>query len=133
MRKRNLLTVLLMFGMISCLFSQDKSSRRNMIDMNKSEKNFEMKVGEKAFYEFDQHASIGRHGSYAISDKNVLSLLDQESKFENPDRPKGTTGGDKAKGTFIFQATSAGKTEVTVMQKFRSEIEKEEKFIITVK
>ena len=92
-----------------------------------------LKVNEKASYNFSLHVSVGITAEYFISDENILKYIDTKIKYYHSERMKpGMTGGDSAKGTFIFKAIKQGETELIIKHLFRGDLEKEIRIKILV-
>jgi hypothetical protein len=86
-----------------------------------------VQVGERFFYQFHRHGSVGEDAEFEIDDDTVIYLEDTESEYVNPENMKkpGWTGGDAEKGRWIFRALRPGKATLTIRILFRFEVEEE--------
>lgn len=137
MRKIYLLPVLLLALLAACK-AQSPENKTDVMKKNEmvyldelKNKQYTLKVGEKAYFSIDVHGSVGYWAEHAISNEQVVQLADTQTQAYNPENA-GMPGGDKAKKTFIFEAKSAGKSDITIRGIFRSETDKEIIFQITV-
>ena len=85
-----------------------------------------LKVGERVSYRFKKHVSVGFNAEYRISDQNRLQFVGAQTEYLQPENMgEGMTGGDRAKGVFMFQALQAGEVTLTIQHLFRGELESE--------
>jgi hypothetical protein len=93
-----------------------------------------VQVGERFFYQFHRHGSVGEDAEFEIDDDTVIYLEDIESEYVNPENMKkpGWTGGDAEKGRWIFRALRPGKATLTIRILFRFEVEEVRLIDVTV-
>ena len=95
-------------------------------------KDYTLKVGEKAYFQIDVHASVGIGAQYENTNESVLKLFSDEYNFKQKQEP-GMAGGDAATQVFTFEAIKIGETKLTFKKNFRGKIEETTEFNITVK
>ncbi|MCU0446331.1 MAG: protease inhibitor I42 family protein [Microscillaceae bacterium] len=93
--------------------------KKTMIHLNKASKNLRLKVGQKAYFAYRLHGSVGFYGQYELGDSTVLAMIQEGSIPENPNAPEGMTGADNAQAYYIFEAKKAGTTTLILKQMFR--------------
>jgi hypothetical protein len=120
---------ILLFGLSTTTFAQ--IDKKTMLNLNKASKNLKLKIGQKAYFEYRLHGSVGFYGSYEIADSTVLNMTQEGAIAENPNAPEGMTGADNALGYYIFEAKRVGSTKLVLKQLFRRE--EKSKSIIKVK
>jgi hypothetical protein len=99
-----------------------------------NEQSITIKINEKVSYDFSLHESVGFTAEYYIKDEGIIKYINTKVKYYHPERMKpGMTGGDSARGTFIFKAIKQGETELVIKHLFRGEVDKIVKIQITVK
>ncbi|MHA2139853.1 MAG: hypothetical protein ACXADC_02595 [Candidatus Thorarchaeota archaeon] len=93
-----------------------------------------VQVGERFFYQFHRHGSVGEDTEFEIDDDTVIYLEDTQTEYVNPENMKkpGWTGGDAEIGKWIFRALRPGKAILTVRVMFRFELEEERRIEFTV-
>lgn len=93
----------------------------------------QLKLGERAYYRFHRHESVGFDAAYTIADLQVLHFVGEEEAYLHPERlQEGWTGGDEAEVCFVFEARALGQTQLTVQNLFRGELECETQLEIEV-
>jgi predicted secreted protein len=127
------LLVLIVTFFSGFLATMAQSDRSKMFHLNKAPKKVSLKVGQKAYFEYRLHGSVGFYGSYEISDSTVLKMDKEEILPDNPNPPVGMTGADNAQAIYIFEALKPGTTKLTVKQLFRNEEKSKKVLIVTVK
>ena len=95
-------------------------------------KDYTLKVGEKAYFQIDVHASVGIGAQYENTNESVLKLFSDEYNFKQKQEP-GMAGGDAATQVFTFEAIKIGETKLTFKKNFRGKIEETTEFNIMVK
>jgi hypothetical protein len=112
------LSVLLLGLSVSSFAQIDK---KTMINLNKASKNLKLKIGQKAYFEYRLHGSVGFYGTYEVADSTVLRMVEEGAIAENPNAPEGMTGADNALAYYIFEAKRVGSTKLILKQLFRQE------------
>ena len=132
--------ILLSFGATECskkpsLPKTDQKAKKalNMTELNAiTNKNYTLKVGDKAFFQMDVHASVGIGAQYENTNESVVKLFSDEYNFKQKQEP-GMAGGDAATQVFTFEALKVGETKLTFKKNFRGTIEQTTEFNIIVK
>jgi hypothetical protein len=131
--KKNALLLFISVAMVwTSATAQTQIDKKTMLNLNKAKKTLTLKVGEKAYFDYTLHASVGLYGSYEISDSTLIKMIQEDVKYDNPNPPAGMTGADKAVATYIFEAKQTGKAKLIVKQLFRQEEESNLVFRIKV-
>lgn len=105
---------------------------KNMVKINTSKsKKIRLKVGQKAYYQGEEHWSVGLMLSADIDNKEIIEKKNSHYTFQD-EQIEGTTGGDKGTRTFIFEAKKEGKTIIDIKYNFRGDIEKRYKIKVIV-
>ena len=131
-------SILLFFGTTGCAKKTIKTEKKankslNMTQLNAlTSKNYTLKVGEKAYFQMDVHASVGIGAEYENTNTSVLKLFSDEYNFKQKQEP-GMAGGDAATQVFTFEAIKVGETKLTFKKNFRGTIEETTEFSIIVK
>lgn len=131
MKKIVYCTFLIFLSYFSLAFAQSDKSK--MFHLNKAPKKISLKVGQKAYFEYRLHGSVGFFGSYEVSDSTVVKMVQEEVLPDNPNVPEGMTGADNALATYIFEALKPGTAKITVKQLFRNEVKSKKTLVIQVK
>ena len=113
---------------------KSKDTEMRQIECLKAICEVTVQVGERFFYQFHRHGSVGEDAEFEIDDDTVIYLEDTESEYVNPENMKkpGWTGGDAEKGRGIFRALRPGKATLTIRILFRFEVEEEKLIDVTV-
>jgi hypothetical protein len=111
-----------------------KETGMRQIECHKAICEVTVQVGERFFYQFHRHGSVGEDANFEIDDDTVIYLEDIESEYVNPENMKkpGWTGGDAEKGRWIFRALRPGKATLTIRILFRFEVEEVRLIDVTV-
>ncbi|MFW9887932.1 MAG: hypothetical protein ACFFER_07110 [Candidatus Thorarchaeota archaeon] len=111
-----------------------KDTEMRQIECPKAICEVTVQVGERFFYQFHRHGSVGEDAEFEIDDDTVIYLEDIESEYVDPEKMKkpGWTGGDAEKGRWIFRALRPGKATLTIRTLFRFEVEEERHIDVTV-
>jgi hypothetical protein len=82
-------------------------------------------VGDKFYYQFHRHGSVGEDAQFTIGDPSVISHEGTETEYLHPENLKkpGWTGGDAERGKWFFKALKPGETTIVIEELFRFEIE----------
>jgi len=82
-------------------------------------------VGDKFYYQFHRHGSVGEDAQFAIGDSSIVSHESTETEYLYPENLKkpGWTGGDAERGRWFFKALKPGETTIVFEEVFRSEVE----------
>jgi hypothetical protein len=82
-------------------------------------------VGDKFYYQFHRHGSVGEDAQFTIGDSSIISHEGTETEYLHPENMKkpGWTGGDAERGKWLFKARKAGTTTIVIEELFRFEIE----------
>jgi len=99
-----------------------------VIALSPSTKDVHIISGTKLTYSYQEHLSMGYTADFEIEDIGVLQHIGSETNFEQ----KQLNRNDAATTTFIFEAISQGTTLLLIHNYFRSELEKEYQFRVTV-
>lgn len=94
-------------------------------------KNYEMKVGDKAYYSGAEHGSVGTQVNAWSADSEVLKLLSKSFEYDNPENAE-MSGGDAGSETYIFEAMKPGKGVVKIEKSYRGDVTDEIELIIEV-
>jgi hypothetical protein len=88
-------------------------------------------VGTKLLFSYTQWASVGLWAEQKIADEAVVRYVRTDEVFAQPgpDRPP---GGDRATGTFVFEAAAPGTTTVQIDESDKGTVTKSTTFTITV-
>lgn len=91
----------------------------------KGQTHVQLQAGQKAYYPYRKHVSVGFDAECDIQDASVLTLLEVQTQYHTPDKlnEPGWTGGDNASSQFVFQAQLPGTTELRVRHMFRGRVE----------
>jgi hypothetical protein len=119
MKKWQLLAGILFLGLNTSALAQ--IDKKTMINLHKAPKNLRLKMGQKAYFEYRLHGSVGFYGSYELADSTILRMAQEGAIAENPNAPEGMTGADNALAYYIFEAKRAGTTKLILKQLFRQE------------
>ncbi|TXT57806.1 MAG: hypothetical protein BAJATHORv1_10513 [Candidatus Thorarchaeota archaeon] len=105
-----------------------------LIDVEwKTESEREFRVGDVFRLRFHRHGSVGEDAEVEVSDTEVISHEQTETKYLHPERMKpGWSGGDAERGYWTFKAKKPGTATITVRVLFRFEVESEHQVEITV-
>jgi hypothetical protein len=90
-----------------------------------------VKKGERFFYNYTVHPSVGRFIHCEISDNSVVSLDKCEEKYRKTPKP-GTTGGDLTDGKYTYIALKPGTVKIKISRDFRGHVDREDIIEITV-
>lgn len=88
-----------------------------------SGKSVHLKVGQKAYWQFKQHTSVGFEGEASSTATDVLKIVKSHTQYHNK-QVKGMTGGDAATVTLIFEALKKGSAQVKCQEIYRGEVKK---------
>ena len=104
------------------------------IACNKAYCEFTIQVGERFFYQFHRHGSVGEDAEFEIDDDTVIYHENTETEYLHPEHMKkpGWTGGDAERGKWFFRALRPGKATLTIRILFRFEVEEEKTLDFTV-
>jgi hypothetical protein len=113
---------------------KSKKNEMRQIECTKALCEVTVQVGERFFYEFHRHGSVGEDAEFEIDDDTVIYLEDTETEYIHPENMKkpGWTGGDAERGKWIFRALRPGRTTLTIRIMFRFEVEEERIIDFTV-
>ncbi|MFX0056309.1 MAG: hypothetical protein ACFFAX_15395 [Promethearchaeota archaeon] len=111
-----------------------KDAEMRQIECTRAICEVRVQVGERFFYQFHRHGSVGEDAEFEIDDDTVIYLEDTETEYVNPENMKkpGWTGGDAERGRWIFRALRPGKATLTIRILFRFEVEEERLIDFTV-
>lgn len=109
-----------------------------IVDLNKirngPETGLTVNQGSILQYSYRLHESVGFTADYTLSDSTVISLKENKTTYlHSQNMLPGMTGGDDARGTFVFRAEKPGTVELTVEELFRGKTESTYKFKIVVR
>ena len=85
----------------------------------------EFSVGDRFYYQFHRHGSVGEEAQFTIGDPSIISHEKTETEYlhpENLEKP-GWTGGDAERGKWFFKALKPGQTTLVIEELFRSKLE----------
>ena len=84
-------------------------------------------VGERVYYSFHRHGSVGEDAEFVIDNEEVLSHESSETEYIHIEKMKKPewTGGDAERGKWFFKACRPGTARLTVRILFRFEVESE--------
>ena len=84
-------------------------------------------VGERVYYSFHRHGSVGEDAEFEIDNEEVLSHESSETEYIHIEKMKKPewTGGDAERGKWFFKALRPGTARLTVRILFRFEVESE--------
>ncbi|MBN2230370.1 MAG: hypothetical protein JW779_12345 [Candidatus Thorarchaeota archaeon] len=82
-------------------------------------------VGNKFYYQFHRHGSVGEDAQFTIGDTSVITHEGTETEYLHPEHMKkpGWTGGDAERGKWFFKAIKKGRTTIVIEELFRFEVE----------
>jgi hypothetical protein len=82
-------------------------------------------VGDKFYYQFHRHGSVGEDAQFTIGDPSVIAHEKTEIEYLHPENMKkpGWTGGDAERAKWFFKALKLGETTIVIEELFRFEVE----------
>ncbi|TAF68282.1 MAG: hypothetical protein EAZ55_00230 [Cytophagales bacterium] len=108
---------------------------KNMKSISPLEDKMSVKVGEKFYYSYSSHGSVGLYADYELADNIYVKFVQDYLKYENPQYKSNNTvmtGADAATGYFIFEALAEGSIEITFREMFRGSAQREHKVKVQV-
>ncbi|MBD3406261.1 MAG: hypothetical protein GF411_09145, partial [Candidatus Lokiarchaeota archaeon] len=86
----------------------------------RNESHIQVQIGEQFRFRFHRHGSVGEDAEVEISDSDVITHEQTETKYLHPEKMKpGWTGGDAERGFWTFKALKPGTATITVRILFR--------------
>jgi len=117
---------------VTCV--KPKRERARRIERPPEGEAIEFKVGNRFYYQFRRHGSVGIDGEFDIEDTTVIQHEDTRFKYTHPENLKpGWTGGDDERGKWLFRALKAGETKITIRKMFRGRIDEQFSIRLVVK
>ncbi len=104
---------------------------KDMVSIDQLRGTADLKVGQKAYFQYSVHGSVGLDGEWNIDDETILKKVDEHVTYKR-EYEGGMTGNDGATVTIVFEALKAGKVNLNFKKIFRGETESESKIKITV-
>lgn len=109
------------------------SGEGEIVKLSQAETTLTVKTGTQLHYSYKSHASVGYGAKFEISNEAVLEHLRTDMAYEQSEEERAEKdGADKATGTFVFTAKSAGSSTLKVRETFRGKPELELEYAITV-
>lgn len=109
------------------------SGEGHIVKLSPVETTLTVKTGTELHYSYKSHASVGYGGKFEIGNEAVLEHLRTDMDYEQSEEERADKdGADKATGTFVFTAKSAGSSTLKVREMFRGKPEREVEYAITV-
>ncbi len=105
-----------------------------VIKIESSDKEFNIKQGEQLSYSFQEHISVGYTGDFEIEDLDVLTHIQTDTRYAYPEKMQDPqiTGADAATTTFVFEGQKTGTTLLIIKKYYRSRLEEELRFRVNV-
>jgi hypothetical protein len=109
------------------------SGEGQIVKLSQVETTLTVKTGTQLHYSYKSHASVGYGAKFEIGNPAVLEHLRTDMAYEQSEEERADKdGADKATGTFVFTAKSAGSSTLEVRELFRGDPELELEYAITV-
>ncbi len=102
-----------------------------MILINDGTSNINLKVGQKVYYQAEEHGSVGSRVKMTVENEAVLKIIKIQEDHDNPDWEK-MAGGDRATKTFVLEALQEGNTILHIRNMYRGDLQKELKVECTI-
>lgn len=103
-----------------------KSPHEDLVRIECNESKYTFKVGERFYYQFHRHGSVGENAEFQISNEQIIEHIDTKTEYLHPEKMKpGWTGGDAERGVWVFKAVRKGQTTLLIRILFRFEVESE--------
>ncbi len=87
-------------------------------------KALKLDIGQEAYFQGREHASIGKQLQVQIQDTTIIKLIAQYEDHDAADWAE-SAGGDMATKTFVFKALKIGQSKILIREMYRNEIKKE--------
>ena len=112
---------------------EPRKSRAKRIERPPEGESIKVKVGQRFYYRFRRHGSVGIDAEFDIEDPAIIQHEDTRYKYMHPENLKpGWTGGDDERGSWFFKALKPGVTRITVREMFRGRIDNQLSFTLVV-
>ncbi len=93
----------------------------DMVFLEKLNGKVNLKIGQKAYFQFSIYGSVGISGVWDIDDETIFKKVDEHLAYEKV-HIEGRTGDDRATGTIVLEALKAGKINFIFKEMFRGEV-----------
>jgi len=109
------------------------SGEGELVKLSHAETTLTIKTGTQLHYSYKSHASVGYGAKFEIGNPAVLEHLRTDMEYEQSEEERADKeGADKATGTFVFTAKSAGSSTLKVTESLRGKPKLRLEYAITV-